>query len=402
MTHVVIAGVSTRAAAESAARAGFRVTAVDGFADRDQHAGVRALSLPRDFGVPFDVASAAAAAATIPADAVAYLSNFENDGAAVTLLAANRKLWGNAPAVLRRARDPLIAAALFRAHGIRTPRLMNDSNGANDSNDPNDSNDSNDSNEWLIKPLSSGGGHGIRRWADGEHLRRGVYLQQRIDGTPGSVVFVAASGRVAPLGVSRQLIGNRRFGATGYRYCGSILAPATDPQFEGRERLVQTAYDLGAAAAAELGLLGVNGVDFVARGDVPFPVEINPRWSASIELVERACGVNAFAAHAAGCTDRTLPSAVPPPSHAAGKAIVFARHDAVVGNTDTWLRDPDIRDVPHEGDRIAAGSPVCTVFADADDAATCESELARRADRIYRDLEPWTCTPLPPITIPDS
>ena len=39
---VLIAGVSTRAAAESAARAGFAVTAIDAFGDLDQHPSVRA------------------------------------------------------------------------------------------------------------------------------------------------------------------------------------------------------------------------------------------------------------------------------------------------------------------------------------------------------------------------
>ena len=50
---VLIVGVSTRAAAESAARAGFDVIALDAYADLDQHPSVRALSLPRDFGTAF-------------------------------------------------------------------------------------------------------------------------------------------------------------------------------------------------------------------------------------------------------------------------------------------------------------------------------------------------------------
>ena len=49
MTHVLIAGVSTRAAAESAARAGFAVTAIDAFGDLDQHPSVRGLSLADNF-----------------------------------------------------------------------------------------------------------------------------------------------------------------------------------------------------------------------------------------------------------------------------------------------------------------------------------------------------------------
>ena len=40
--RLLIAGISTRAAAESAARAGFEVTAIDAFGDLDQHPGVRA------------------------------------------------------------------------------------------------------------------------------------------------------------------------------------------------------------------------------------------------------------------------------------------------------------------------------------------------------------------------
>jgi len=40
----LICGTSTRAAAASAARAGFRVIAFDAFADRDQHPSVDALA----------------------------------------------------------------------------------------------------------------------------------------------------------------------------------------------------------------------------------------------------------------------------------------------------------------------------------------------------------------------
>ena len=49
-------------------------TALDAFGDLDQHAGVRALSLQRDFGVPFSASAVAGAAETIECDAVAYLS----------------------------------------------------------------------------------------------------------------------------------------------------------------------------------------------------------------------------------------------------------------------------------------------------------------------------------------
>src|SRR5438067_674295 len=88
---VIIAGVSTRAAAESAALAGFEVTALDAFADLDQHPAVRAQAI---YG-PFTAAAAARAARGLEADAVAYLSNFENHSRAIESLARGRALWGN-------------------------------------------------------------------------------------------------------------------------------------------------------------------------------------------------------------------------------------------------------------------------------------------------------------------
>src|SRR6185436_19884981 len=111
--RVVIVGVSTRAAAESAAGAGFDVTAIDAFADVDQHPAVLARALPG----PFTARAAAEAARSIECDAVAYLANFENHPVAVRALRANRALWGNPPEVLQRVRDPLAVAEALRERG---------------------------------------------------------------------------------------------------------------------------------------------------------------------------------------------------------------------------------------------------------------------------------------------
>ena len=113
-----------------------------------------------------------------------------------------------------------------------------------------------------------------------------------MQGCLASVVFVAAAGRAVPFGVSRQLVGEAAFGATGYRYCGSILAASDDVQFERDAALVDAACAMARAISEEFDLAGVNGIDFVARDGVPWPIEVNPRWSASMELVERALRVS--------------------------------------------------------------------------------------------------------------
>jgi predicted ATP-grasp superfamily ATP-dependent carboligase len=71
---------------------------------------------------------------------------------------------------------------------------------------------------------------------------------------------------------------------------------------------------------------------------------------------------------------------------AVGKAIVFARTELVLGDTRGWLTDPTVRDVPHAGERIHAGQPICTVFAGGADAQRCYEALAARAERLYLDL----------------
>jgi predicted ATP-grasp superfamily ATP-dependent carboligase len=374
--RVLVAGVSTRAAAESAARAGFAVTAIDAFADLDQHPSVQAHSLQDTFSPD----AAARLAATIECDAVAYGSSYENHPDAVIRLAEGRALWGNAADVLGRVRDPLLLTQTLRRRGCAAPDVHDGPRIPVP--------ESGHDRAWLVKPRASGGGHRVRIWRRGARVPRGCYLQEFVEGTPGSVVFVAAGGRAVPLGVSRQLIGEERFGASGYRYCGNILGAASPEH--------AAACALAHAVCEEFTLVGVNGIDFVAKHGVPYAIEVNPRWCASMELVERAFGLSVFGAHAAACREGVLPDFDLARARCAagvvGKAVVFARHDVAVGDTHAWLprggsgHPGGIRDVPHPGARIRAGRPVCTVFATARDEAECHASLVRHAERVYARL----------------
>ena len=217
MTHVLIAGLSTRAIAESAARAGFSVTAIDAFADLDVHPSVRAISLPRDFGLKYSAHAAACAASEFDAVAAVYTSNFENDPEAVRTLAAGRMLWGNRPSVLRKVRDPRQISQALRARGIAAPLVCEHTPS------------SGRSGEWVIKPFTSGGGHGVRRWPGGS-VPSGCYLQEYVEGMPGSAMFVAARGRSVLLGITRQL-GGKHFRAI-FRYQNVVFDTYTSERRE--------------------------------------------------------------------------------------------------------------------------------------------------------------------------
>ena len=373
--RVLIVGVSTRAAAASAAQAGFEVIALDAYADIDQHASVRALSLPRDFGTSFSPAAIVEAARELSSDAVVYLSSLENHPKSVAALAEGRALWGNAPDVLRRVRDPKLVTHALGLRGIRAPRVITTAQDV-----PLQS----DVERWMIKPRISGGGHGVRLWHPNEPVPRSHYLQEFVDGVPGSVVFVAVAGRGVVLGTSRQLIGESAFGVSGFRYCGNILNIAVTKESTA------AAVALVDAVTDAFPLIGVGAIDFIAKDDGLHPVEVNPRWSASMELVERARGISLFGLHADACARGVLPQfdlgQSPAPGDAHGKAIVFAREDIVVGDIRGWLEDPSVRDIPREGDHIATGQPICTVFAVGSDEADCHARLVERARQIYSEL----------------
>lgn len=407
--RVVIAGVSARAAAESAARAGFAVTAIDAFGDLDQYASVRAVSLARDVGTRFSATAAVRVARTVECDAVAYLSNFENHPKAVGDLAQGRALWGNTPAVLRRVRNPVLLSETLRRRGIPTPDVMlrRREDGVAQAlrpalrarvGSPERAALRQRAHRWLLKPRASGGGRGVRVWsnagravdADALDLPRGWYLQELIEGTAGSVVFVAAGGRAVLLGVSRQLVGDSRFGAMEYQYCGSMFAAADDAHFAEDAALMAAARTLALIVTEEFELVGLNGIDFIARDGVPYAIEVNPRWCASMELVERAHGVSVFGAHAAACVGGALPSFDLEEARqrvaAIGKAVVFAREDVTAGDTRAWLEDESVRDIPQPGERILTGQPICTVFAEGRDAESCHEALVARADRVYAEI----------------
>src|SRR5437588_6420633 len=336
MTRVLLAGVSTRGFAESAVRAGYEVVAVDGFGDLDLRAGAAEVHVIR-VGGRFSAGAAVAAVRDVSCEAAVYVASFENHPRAVRALAANRVLWGNPPAVLARARDPRRLARVVGDAGLPGPRVrftrpaLHARGG------------------WLVKPLRSGGGDGVAVWRGGAAVPRGSYLQERISGVTVSLVFSADGRRSVPLGLSRILAGETAFGADGFRYCGSILGSAGDPQFAADDRLLQRATLLAEGVTGAFGLVGVNGVDFVARRGFPYAIEVNPRYTAAMELVERAYGISLFDVHAGACR-QTLPAfdlaAVRRRTPGAvGKAILYARRPGVLGDTRPWLSDADVRDV---------------------------------------------------------
>jgi len=365
--------------AESAASSGAEVVAVDFFGDRDQARLVESYALQRDLGLPLSAAGLGEASERIPAEAVVYGANLENHPDVVAALGRRHALLGNQPEALGAVRDWRVLRRFCREAGILHPPTLL----------PGEEELATPGCRRLRKRVRSGGGHGITFW-NGESLDDAHVLQAAIHGRAASAAFVADGRRSVLICLTEQLIGRRELGASGFRWCGNILPLDLSPA--DHLQLTEQVTRMVSLLTRRFGLRGVNGVDLiVTKGTDGAPVgmlvEVNPRYCASMELVEHQYGVNVFSLHLdafAGRLPEVSPAQMPSQGFLA-KGIIFAREPSTAPSTDDWL-DGDIRDVPFAGERFKTGHPVCTVLAPGNHRRSCLNALFSRATAIYTEL----------------
>jgi hypothetical protein len=194
-------------------------------------------------------------------------------------------------------------------------------------------------------------------------------------------------------------------------------------------------------------LRGLFGCDFIVNAGTPWLTEVNPRYTAAMELAEHRLQASLVALHVRACqafddphhaafpqpdegwpgnlrlTHRPLPpyarggrgggSAQPstrlpevssPPisiaqaygigsralQHVVGKIILFADRDLTAYDARTLLfpkpddRLPFVADLPAAGQNIPAGQPVCSLFTYDQNETDCIARLTECA-RMFRE-----------------
>lgn len=417
--EVLLVGVAVRPFARSAVRSGVGARSVDWFGDRDHRRDLPVSSLRRDTDADgYSARRLVELADGVAADEVAYAADLENRPRLVGRLAAagGRRLLGNPPEVLRRARDPFRVTAALRTDGLPVPEVRP----ADDPPPPDGARD----RRWLRKPLRGGGGRGVRPRGAGDPPEGDAYLQERIGGRPVGVLFVGDGRRARVLAVTEMLVGREAFGASGFLYCGSLLRRGPDgrplaPRGADATRVARRARRLADVLAGDLELRGLCGVDAILRDGELWPVEVNPRWTSSMELLETGARPGGgglprplFALHRDGSAgalppEDVLPGGGPPDGpgeldEAVGKAVVRARRDAAAPDLPRAAGIPmapparaasgdrpvriAMADVPEPGDPLPEGGPVCTLLARAPDVPTCLGRMEEAAARVHRAL----------------
>lgn len=382
--NLIVVGASARAFACSAQRAGWSVHAADLFGDADLRAVATTSVAVTESDQPYP-ASLVAAVAGFPRAPWCYTGALENHPQVIAALAARRPLLGTSPDAARNVRDHRQLADVVRNAGIGFPETLLDPLGV-----PRDG-------TFLLKPLASAGGRGIAFWdrAATPPAHDAHVWQRFVDGEAWAAAFVIDQRRRPRLwGASRQLVGLGWCRARPFAYCGSLdvplptLAPALRDQFERLGRALAKAF-------GPVGLVGLVGVDVVVDlADRVHAIEVNPRPTASMELVERATGESLASVHLTACGAEPQPTTPRPhpTSTIWGKVVLFAprglridtahitaMRTACRSELDAERDWPSLADIPCPGTSIPAGAPLVTIFAAGDSHADVLGRLRRRA-----------------------
>jgi predicted ATP-grasp superfamily ATP-dependent carboligase len=353
--------------ADLAMRDGRQVVAFDLFGDVDLRQRASRVVTPSDLGGGGLRALTGAAVLEEPSGVV-YGAGFENHPALVARLAERHVLLGNTPGTLRAVRDPARLGAALGDAGLPSPRTVTTAPPER-------------SGRWLRKPLRGGGGTRVHEWRGGA-LPAGAVLQERVDGLACSAAAVADGADAVVLGLTEQLVGRRAFGARGYRWCGNLVPPRLPA--DEHAALLGQARAICSSVAGAFGLRGLFGIDVIWDGKRAWTIEVNPRPTASLEAIEAAYDVSVFDSHMLACAG-VLPRTAPVRVGGAGKAVLFATEHVVIGDSLRWL-ERGVRDVPHPGERIAAGRPVCTLLTTATTPDQALAGLEEQAARLRAEL----------------
>jgi predicted ATP-grasp superfamily ATP-dependent carboligase len=358
---LLLVGASVRAATQSAQRAGFETFSIDLFNDADLRKCGASAKIDDYRAIPNAVRQ-------FPPAPFLYTGGLENNLKLLQEISTTNQLLGCPPSSVRSVRDPEVFFEFLHENDfnvIEWSRRLPINCG---------------SDRWLQKPHGSCGGFGIR-FVDNENSNSigpadKSYFQRHQPGKPIGFVFVANGSSASPVGATEQICGVVDSPTQPFRYLGS-LGPF-DLSAQVNDQLSRLANQL----TNRFELRGIIGVDIILEGDDVFVLEVNPRYTASVEILERATDRSMIREHVRACRDGTLQA---PSKTETGRAfqkeVFYATADCCVGerfvqwydseNAKRPNHESQVADLPLAGQSLLTGQPVCTLFAEGNDRASC-------------------------------
>jgi len=238
----------------------------------------------------------------------------------------------------------------------------------------------------VIKPTKGYGGIGIRMCKERKDLQDffenksdGEWIiQEHEPGTPASISIIADGKKSKILSLNEQLLGIKEFGQREeFGFSGNIVP------LETNGNLLQRCEELANKIVAKFGLNGSNGIDLIIsdQSDEINIIEVNPRFQATLECIERYLGVNLVDIHLKACNHGELPTNINrPQSKFVGRAILYTKSNIKAPNLAQFNFT---RDISNSGSEIQEGEPICSVIIDSSSREECLQKTKNYAKMIY-------------------
>lgn len=339
----------------------------------------------------------------------------ENYAELAQQIAASHHWCGIVGHELTSLRDPTILFDIASRLGLQTPPTYTHKTHHNRQSFVHPPADLLKNAEWLWKSSDKGGGLGVSRlhtqpeWDYFFSQTGSDYLQQVIPGAPyGATIIISANGKSEFVGACRLLtasdqVENLEISQSSTSHIQHVhTSPRSRPDFpylfagalgpcfipaDVQRKLLR----LAEACFHEFGIKGWFQIDFILDANQQaWILEVNPRWSATMEIYERALGMSLTAKHI-----QAWGVEVPvylPNTRAQGlvcwKEVIYAESDFLWTtahqlhvaelnrkqiNTIGW---PLVADIPNILQSFAPGMPICSTIA----VGRTEMELQSQRD----------------------
>ncbi|XZE56393.1 ATP-grasp domain-containing protein [Planctomycetaceae bacterium SH139] len=416
---ILIFGASVRAASEAAAKAGYRVLAVDQFGDQDARRWAK-------FWAPLDPVDPASSLLSAIELCRCKFPDCPSSSNLTAIACGGLESWFERLEPLRKSLN-LLLPSTPELRQLRDPRLLQQLTKVTSARFPPTRftrpptpppNTAESQTRWLTKQIRSSAGLGVRfdveasRPGQGDiadsaaNAPRDRYWQQQISGRAVGVNLLCGPTGVRILNTCRAINYSQPARASQpaspFLYGGSLGPYPLQPH--ERAAILEFADQL----TRQVDFVGLLGSDWLLSrdGTPPWLLELNPRYTASMEIWERLCASSLVDVQLASyqLNDQQLDTMAfdfpennssgwpSKPSKTVIKFVLWAPRELFFSSNQltSWAQHCELEldsvqwcDLPVEGTVIPAASPIVTAIVQLPDS----SNAGKSAWRVLRKLK---------------
>jgi predicted ATP-grasp superfamily ATP-dependent carboligase len=384
MKNLLVIALSARPYAEAAARSGFCVSVIDGFADVEVNQLAKQM-----FTVPFDADGFDRAQLESVMNEMSfgefvcvYGSGIESYPDLLHSMRQKFLLLGNSAYIVEMVKSPSIFFAALETLSIPYPKIALAEQVM-------------EVKTVLVKSMTGSGGHHIRFYSPQKPLNKHEYLQEYIEGESISVLFLAEhlkhQHHAHVIGFNQQWVAPTS--TQPFRFGG--IASQANLETSIKKKLIEIVRKI----SQHFELVGLNSLDVVIKNSEIYVLEINPRLSASLDLYAKDWlenfDIDLFGLHIDCCSQKPMDTQVKnklnvllEQKHPANAMeIIYAEHDILLNTPIHW---PDfVKDIPvidknlqNKPVKILQGNPICTVISYGNTALSAICDLKTKVSLI--------------------